>query len=137
MKSRPLRRLAALLFGLALALAAAELGLRVVGFAFLFERGRPAITEPRIVPGMPPFPVPAADAFRILCIGNSHTQGASETLRGAFPHQLEELLQAKYPGRRFQVINAGRGNWNSSEVLEHLPGFLADYHPRVVFAMLG
>lgn len=129
-----MKRLLILLTGVVFALGLLELGLRTLGFATALEAahsrrgGTPALT------GTLPPPPPDPAAFRILCLGNSHTQGAGTD---PYPWHLEKLLREKFPGRAFQVINTGRGNWNSAEVLAALPSFLAEYRPQVVFAMVG
>jgi len=120
------RKTAAFLLGLLAAALLLEFSLRIVGISGLMPGARlpmNAVHEPD------------AGALRVLCLGNSHTEGAAETLEGAYPAQLEKLLLAQ--GRKAQVINAGRGNWNSSEILDYLPGYLRKYKPAVVFLMAG
>lgn len=124
-----------LLFGLGAAFLTLELGLRLLGVAYFVPifATREAST-PDIVAG----PVTMReDAYRVLCLGNSHTQGFGDEIQGTYPGELQKLLSAKFPGKAFQVINAGRGNQNSSEVLEALPRLLESYRPHVVFAMVG
>ena len=129
-----MKRLLILLAGVVFALGLLELGLRALGFASALEASRSRGGGTPALTGTLPPPPPDPSAFRILCLGNSHTQGAGTD---PYPWHLERLLREKYPGRAFQVINTGRGNWNSSEVLAQLPGFLAEYRPQVVFAMVG
>lgn len=123
-----------LLAGVLLAFLLLEISLRVLGIASTLEarRGSGPAT-PALVGTLSPPPADPA-AFRILCVGNSHTQGAGTV---PYPAALEALLRARHPARAFQVINAGRGNLNSAEVLELLPGLLTEYKPALVFVMIG
>jgi len=129
--------LIAFTLGLVLVLLVVEVSLRLIGVTTFLAKNRLPSTVGMDVDTVKPAPPLDPEAFRVLCVGNSHTQGAAETLEGAFPPQLEKLLQEKHPGKKFQVFNTGRGNWNSSEVLEYLPGFLEKFRPHVVFAMIG
>lgn len=130
------RRALALLFGLGFAFLSLELGLRVLGVAYFVPvlPSREAPNSPDIVAG---FATMRENAFRVLCLGNSHTQGYGDEIQGSYPDELQKLLEKSFPDKTFQVINAGRGNQNSSEILEALPRLLSRYRPHVVFAMVG
>jgi len=53
-----------------------------------------------------PYEKPAG-VFRILVLGDSWTFGSGVAGGAAYPKALERLLEARIPGRRFEVINAG------------------------------
>lgn len=131
-----LRRLGALFLGLLLALVVAEASLRLLGVAYFLpvQASRGGANEPDALPGSETV---KEGAVRILCLGNSHTQGYADDVQSSYPRELEDLLRARFPGKKFQVINTGRGNSNSSEILESIPRILAKYRPHVVFAMIG
>jgi lysophospholipase L1-like esterase len=50
--------------------------------------------------------------YRILCVGDSITYGFNVDAEDTYPRQLEALLGRRYPGRRFEVINAGVPGWS-------------------------
>ena len=52
------------------------------------------------------------DVFRIVITGDSVTQGWGVEEEDAYPAQLEVLLNSVEDGRRYEVINAGRGGAN-------------------------
>lgn len=52
-----------------------------------------------------------AGAFRILCVGDSITFGFNVDEGSDYPSQLARLLRARYPGKLFEVVNAGVPGW--------------------------
>ncbi len=60
------------------------------------------------------------DVFRILCVGDSITFGFNVDQPDAYPRQLERLLAARHPGRRFDVVNAGVPGWSWLQGLRFL-----------------
>jgi lysophospholipase L1-like esterase len=50
--------------------------------------------------------------YRVLCVGDSITYGFNVDTVDTYPKQLEALLAQRYPGRRFEVINAGVPGWS-------------------------
>lgn len=73
-----------------------------------------------------------ADTYRILCVGGSFIMGfpytkADMTTPGfaGIPHWLSLELAARYPSRRFEVINLGIAGQNSTRVAELVERFLA------------
>lgn len=50
---------------------------------------------------------PATGTFRVLCLGDSFTFGAGVGDEQALPAQLNAALRQAWPGRDFEVINAG------------------------------
>ena len=45
--------------------------------------------------------------IRILCLGDSFTMGWGVNDRETFPELLQQMLSKKYPGVKFEVVNAG------------------------------
>lgn len=58
--------------------------------------------------------------YRVLCIGDSITFGFNVDQPDAFPRQLEALLTARWPGRTFEVINAGVPGWSWAQGVRYL-----------------
>jgi len=57
---------------------------------------------------------------RILFLGGSTTYGWKVNRANyTFPAQIRKLLQQKYPGQNFEVINAGLPSGSSAELLTH------------------
>lgn len=76
------------------------------------------------------------DAYRITCLGNSYTHGAGAPPGESYPDHLQRILDLRNP-QKYQVINRGRGNINTSYILQNLPGWLEIDKPQIVFAMVG
>jgi lysophospholipase L1-like esterase len=115
-------RFAVLVLGVLFSFLVIEAMLRLVGYVYSRE-DKPPVTA-------------RADALRILCIGNSFTYGSGAPKGMGYPEQLERLLNAVGPGR-YQVLNRGIRNANSSIVAENVPGWMERDRPHVVFAMVG
>lgn len=75
-------------------------------------------------------------AFRILCIGDSHTYGWGVERHEAWPARLERLLE-QASGRDFDVVNLGVPSSNSSQVVTRLPRYLARYRPDLIVVTIG
>ena len=74
--------------------------------------------------------------LRIVCVGESTTQGFPFDGHVTFPKQLEHLLRQRFPERRVEVLNAGVSAINSFSVLDILPELL-DLQPDIVLVYLG
>jgi lysophospholipase L1-like esterase len=55
---------------------------------------------------------PGEKVFRILCVGDSITFGFNVDQDATYPRQLLALLQTRYPGRRFEIVNTGVPGWS-------------------------
>ncbi|MCZ7586423.1 MAG: SGNH/GDSL hydrolase family protein [Deltaproteobacteria bacterium] len=73
-------------------------------------------------------PPRAAVEFHILCVGDSHTAGSGAPSGRGYPEQLQELLDARAPGR-YGVVNIGRAGFNSSQSLHRTRRYIERY-PR-------
>jgi tetratricopeptide (TPR) repeat protein len=113
------QKIALAFLGLLLSLVLLEAGLRFGGFVLS------SIQEYRNLQS-----IKQKGAYRILCIGESTTQGQ-------YPHLLEQVLNQRNIGVRFSVIDKGRGGKRSSTLLEEIEPNLAEYHPDMVVAMMG
>ncbi len=56
-----------------------------------------------------------AGVTRILCAGDSITMGSALPDEATYPRVLEDMLNEKYPGRGFEVINAGISGYDIEE----------------------
>lgn len=82
-------------------------------------------------------PAPGAgEAFRILCIGDSHTYGWDVERSEAYPARLEQLLD-EGGELDFEVVNLGVPASNSSQLVTHLPRYLAHYRPQLLVVTIG
>ncbi|RMD99393.1 MAG: SGNH/GDSL hydrolase family protein [Deltaproteobacteria bacterium] len=70
-----------------------------------------AIAPPGIRGESPEVPKPA-ETFRILVLGDSVTFGFGVAQEDTYPRRLEQALQARFPDRRVEVINAGVGGYS-------------------------
>jgi len=68
--------------------------------------------------------------YRILCLGESTTQGQ-------YPPFLEDILNQRYSGARFSVIDGGVRGVKTPNILAELEGNLDKYRPAMVIAMMG
>jgi len=121
MKKR-LKYALALFVGLAAALTALELGLRV--FAAMGYRPRQTQASPPDSNGT------------ILCAGDSFTYGLGASSRSKdYPGQLNDLFLRS--GGHYAVLNAGVPGTNTALMLRRLPQALEQTHPSAVIIMSG
>ena len=82
------------------------------------------------------------DVFRIICIGDSITQGDAQE-KGLLPahetyvYKLEEILALQIKSKRVEVINAGMGGYSSLQGLRYLKNKLWKYGPDLVISWFG
>ena len=63
-----------------------------------------------------------ASVVRVVALGDSYTFGFGVRAHLAYPRRLEDLLNQRSPGRRFQVLNFGVGGYSTQDeavVLRH------------------
>lgn len=75
--------------------------------------------------------------YVILCIGDSFTWGGRVTRYEAYPAYLSQIITSRNPDKKFLVINKGKCEYNSSQVLRSLPGWLKAYRPHMVILLVG
>lgn len=73
-----------------------------------------------------------AGRFRILVLGDSITFGWGVPADRSYPKVLETALNAGGKGRRFEVLNAGVGNYGAAEELAFLEAEGWKYRPDLV-----
>jgi lysophospholipase L1-like esterase len=80
-----------------------------------------------------------ADAFRIMCVGESTTFGVGtpDPANDGYPKQLENMLAARLPDRKFICFYDQAIGINSSEILLKLPVYIEKYRPHLVILMAG
>jgi hypothetical protein len=84
--------------------------------------------------GAPFDPVKPEGVVRMICLGESSTWG-DYALSGeamTWPAQLQQMLQAAYPDRRIEVLNAGLPSWTTYENFFNLNTRLLGYEPDVL-----
>jgi lysophospholipase L1-like esterase len=76
------------------------------------------------------------EVFRILCYGDSNTDGPKQ---GGWPEALQELLnQPRTPaGRRYEVVNAGVAGYSSHQGLLRFQQEVRIYQPDLVIVSFG
>lgn len=117
------QKISLVLFGVFLCLILLEIGLRMGGFIILSLRehkNRLALRE--------------KETFPIMCLGGSTTACCGEN---SYPAQLEEVLNKRNIGIRFNVINKGIEGMNSAGILSQLEKNLDMYNPDMVISMIG
>jgi len=76
--------------------------------------------------------------FRIVCIGGSTVFGiGSSSDKTTFPQFIENILNSKMPGKKFEVINAGVPGYTTAESLIDLELRLLDLSPDLIFIYHG
>ena len=78
-----------------------------------------------------------AETYRIVCIGDSTTFGFGVDWNEAWPHRLEELLNARSSGSRIEVINAGVPGYTSFQGLQYAKQLLPELQPDLVVVTFG
>lgn len=99
------------------------------------ERYR-GVANPKGLKG-PDFPVRKPEGeFRVICLGDSTTEGTGVEPDETYPHLLEGMLRNApargSPSRSVRVINAGIGSHNSAFNLAHLAFRLIHWDPDAV-----
>jgi len=82
-----------------------------------------------------------SDLLRILCMGDSVTQGfhgkyGPMQIAETYPYKLEKLLQKYFNTKAIEVINAGQGGYSSYQGLRYLNS-LTKYKPDLVISWFG
>lgn len=72
------------------------------------------------------------NAFRIVCLGESSTFGWGVSFDECYPAQVGKILENKFPGRNFEVINAGQIGYSSYQGLIFLRNYILKYHPDII-----
>ncbi len=116
------QRIALVVFGFFLSVVLLESGLRLAGFIIS------SIQEHRNLVSLK-----QKDAYRIICLGESTTAGGKD----AYPVQLQDVLNRRFPGIKFSVINRGVPGMSTGAILKALEGNLDKYAPDMVIAMMG
>ena len=74
-------------------------------------------------------PQKPSGVIRIACLGDSMTFGSAE---GSYPELLENLLNQKFPEKKFEVYNFGVPGYTSFQGGGLLKEVLEKYHPDIV-----
>lgn len=112
-----------MLAGLALGMVLLEISLRAGGMVY-----RSALERERMAK------LSNLDELRILCIGESTTQGWGDN---SWPRKLQERLDRSGYGRKIAVINNGVAAAYSSFLADQIEAWLQDYEPQIVISMVG
>jgi lysophospholipase L1-like esterase len=72
--------------------------------------------------------------YRVIALGDSITFGWGVPFEETYPKRLERLLNERLAarGRRYEVLNAGVGNWNTVQEVEWLRSEGLRYQPDLV-----
>ncbi len=129
----PLRqKIVLILFGIFLAQVILEIGLRLAGLGLYF------LQEYRNVQT-----IKQKGVYRIMCLGESTTFCGGPDYcyccdtEYSYPYQLNEILNQKGLGVKFNVINKGLPSIDTSYILAHLEENLKLYKPNMVITMMG
>ncbi len=74
------------------------------------------------------------DEATVLCIGDSFTAGKGDA---SYPAQLDKMLNAGGNAGSYRVINAGMGGYNTTMILEALPGIIESSQPDLAILLAG
>lgn len=78
------------------------------------------------------------DTFRILLLGDSTPVGLGLKQREhAFGEQLVEILDQRYPGRKFELVNAAVSGYTSLQGLLYLQNYGLKYSPDLILTYFG
>jgi len=70
------------------------------------------------------------DTITILCLGESTTDDQ-------WPPILQQILNKKYPGKKFNVVDEGKSGTKSNLITTKIDKYLIEYEPNIVIMMLG
>ncbi|MFH0918673.1 MAG: tetratricopeptide repeat protein [Candidatus Omnitrophota bacterium] len=113
------QRIILIIFGIFLFFVLLEAGLRLGGFILLSLQEHSNLQS-----------IKQKGAYRILCLGESTTQGQ-------YPQFLEEDLNQRNIGVHFSAIDDGIPGVNTTAILNQIESYLAKYHPDMVVTMMG
>jgi hypothetical protein len=121
------KKIIAVLAGAVLALMLAEAGLRFAGLAAgggckLLETGG-ALKDSK--------------AQKILCLGDSFTEGLGADKGFSYPEQLQRLLDGKFGAGKYAVIGGGISGCTSANLFWHMQEFIDDTAPSAAVVMVG
>lgn len=78
------------------------------------------------------------DTYRILLLGDSTPVGLGLKYRGhAFGEQLITLLNQRYHGKKYELINAAVSGYTSLQGLIYLQNYGLDYSPDLILTYFG
>ncbi len=124
LQSSIFKKISLVMFGLFMGLVVLEIGLRLAGFMFfVLQENRNSRFKNK------------KNTYRIMCLGESTT--ALPLGDGAYPNQLEKILNKQQIGIKFVVINKGVPAVDTTYLLAHLEENLNRYSPDMVIAMMG
>ncbi|MBL7197458.1 MAG: tetratricopeptide repeat protein [Candidatus Omnitrophica bacterium] len=113
------------IFSLIFFLALLEIGLRTAGYFY----SRKIISRTKAIDESQPI-------CKILCIGDSYTAGEAGRVENSYPRQLEGML-FKNSINKFEVINGGVCESNSTQALKHLSRLIKSNKPDHVIFLVG
>jgi len=113
------QKIALFLFGAFLFFVLLEISLRLGGFIVMSSQERRNLQS-----------IKQKGAYRILCLGESTTERQ-------FPSFLEKILEKRDPEMLFSVVDKGRTGTNTAIILSRVEGYLEEYRPDMVIAMMG
>lgn len=76
-------------------------------------------------------------AFRIVCIGDSHTMGQGSSYGNDYPSLLQRILNERGKTYPYVVINQGRGGINSFELVNEMERIIRKSSPDLIIVMIG
>lgn len=77
------------------------------------------------------------EAYRIVCLGDSYTYGTGAGFEHSYPAQLEDMLNKRQKGIKFQVFNLGVPGYNSEQVKQRLKKSIIKLKPDSVIVITG
>jgi len=141
-------RVAAVIIGILVAIALAEVALRLVGFEFKFYPSKvqfgwpdPVTIKRLYQPDRDLLWVPKNYAQRVgFPVGTRPSlvfMGCSCTQFGRYDRFLGEIIDTQYPGSTFTFMNLGVGGWSSYQGLQQLKRDVVPLRPRVITIYYG
>lgn len=70
------------------------------------------------------------DTITVLCLGESTTDDQ-------WPPILQQILNKKYPGKKFNVIDEGKAGTRSNLISTKIDKYFIEYEPDIVIMMIG
>ena len=75
------------------------------------------------------------NTYRILCIGGSTTANKALNNKDSYPKVLERILRERYPHKKIEVFNGGRGWYTTKHSLIGYVTYYSDWNPDLVIVM--
>jgi hypothetical protein len=78
-----------------------------------------------------------SNEVKILCLGDSFTEGDGGPMDSCYPRQMERILQTRYPSKKITVMNAGICGSDPIFGFKIYDSLMYKFHPNIVIQSIA